>query len=384
MVASSTDSEMPRMMAAIAHHRWGSGRPSGAGMLAASFFCTAGSLTARAPPLRIQPFARAPGAPTMFKSACFFRIADDFVLPDLSALERVLQKSRFVPCGPTQAESAGWVPPRGNKGKLLAELVGGQLVLKLCTEKRAVPSSAVAAAVDERIEQYKAQTGNERVPAKMKKEFKEEVLLDLLPRAFSKRSTMLLWLDAKNRLLVVDAGSLAAADRIVSSLLAAILEVPGGGPALDLALVHTQSSPSASMAHWLATREAPWRFTVDRDCELKAADEQKATVRYARHTLDIDEVAQHIAAGKVPTQLAMTWNDRVSFVLTEAGQVRKLKMLDVVTKEAGDIGREDDAFDANVAILTGELSQMIPDLLEALGGEMAPGTAPVQAEAQEA
>ena len=310
----------------------------------------------------------------MFKSACFFRTADDFVLPDIDALERVLQKSRFVPCGPTQPESTGWVPPRGNKSKVLAEAVGGQLILKLCTEKRAVPASAVKSAVEEKVERYKTETGNERVPAKLKKEFKEEVLLDLLPRAFSKRSTTLLWLDAKGRMLVVDAGSLAAADRIVSSLLAALLEVPGAAPSLDLQLVHTQTSPSASMAHWLSTREAPWHFTVDRDCELKAADEQKSSVRYARHTLDIDEVAQHIAAGKVPTQLAMTWNDRISFVLSEAGQIRRLKMLDVVLKEAEDgKGKDDDNFDANAAILTGELSQLIPDLLEALGGEMQPG-----------
>lgn len=310
----------------------------------------------------------------MFKSACFFRIADDFVLPDPDAFERVLHKSRFVPCGPTQPESSGWVPPRGGKGKVLAEMAGGHLVLKLCTEKRAVPASAVKSAVEERVERYKAETGNERVPARVKKDFKEEVLLDLLPRAFSKRATTLLWLDPKNRMLVVDAGSLAAADRIVSSLLAALLEVPGAAPSLDLQLVHTQTSPAAAMAHWLSTREAPWRFTVDRDCELKAADEQKSSVRYARHTLDIDEVAQHIAAGKVPTQLALTWNDRVSFVLTEAGQVRRLKMLDVVLKEAGDTGgKDDDNFDGNVAMLTGELSQLIPDLLEALGGEMAAG-----------
>jgi recombination associated protein RdgC len=318
----------------------------------------------------------------MFKSACFFRIADDFVLPDLDALERVLHKGRFVPCGPTQAESTGWVAPRGNKSKVLAELVGGQLILKLCTEKRAVPASAVKSAVDEKIERYKTETGNERVPARLKKEFKEEVLLDLLPRAFTKRSTTLLWLDAKNRMLVVDAGSLSAADRIVSSLLAALLEVPGAAPSLDLQLVHTESSPAASMAHWLSTREAPWHFTVDRDCELKAADEQKSSVRYSRHTLDIDEVAQHIAAGKVPTLLAMTWNDRVSFVLSEAGQIRRLKMLDVVLKEAEDgKGKEEDNFDANAAILTGELSQLIPDLLEALGGEMVPGLQPEPAAA---
>ena len=308
----------------------------------------------------------------MFKSACFFRIADNFELPDLAALERVLHKGRFVPCGPTQPESSGWVPPRGNKGKVLAELIGGHLILKLCTEKRAVPSSAIKAAVEERVERYKQETGNERVPAKVKKEFKEEVLLDLLPRAFSKKSNTLLWLDPKSRMLVVDAGSLAAADRAVSSLLAALLEVPGAGPALDLQLIHTQSSPAASMSHWLSTREAPWRFSVDRDCELKAADEQKSSVRYSRHTLDIDEVAQHIAAGKVPTQLALTWNERVSFMLTEAGQLRRLKMLDVVLKEAEDAkGKDEDNFDANAAILTGELSQLLPDLLEALGGEQA-------------
>jgi recombination associated protein RdgC len=313
----------------------------------------------------------------MFKSACFFRIADDFVLPDPAALERVLQKARFVPCGPTDRESTGWVPPRGNKGKVLAELVGGHLLLKLCTEKRAVPASAIKSAVEERVEKYKAETGNERVPARVKKEFKEEVLQDLLPRAFSKRVTTLLWLDPKARFLVVDSGSLAGADRVVSSLLAALLEVPGAGPALDLQLVNTQTSPAASMAHWLSTREAPWHFTIDRDCELKAADEQKSVVRYARHTLDIDEVAQHIAAGKVPTQLAMTWNDRVSFLLTEAGQIRRLKLLDVVLKEAEDgAGKNDDNFDGTVAILTGELSQLIPDLLEALGGEMEAGAEP--------
>jgi recombination associated protein RdgC len=311
----------------------------------------------------------------MFKSACFFRISPDFVLPSPEALEPVLHKARFIACGPTQPESSGWVPPRGNKGEQLAELVGGHLLLKLCTEKRAVPSSAVKAAVDERVEKYKQETGNERVPSRIKKEFKEEVLLDLLPRAFTKRSTTLIWVDPENRMLVVDAGSLAGADRVVSSLLAALLEVPGGGPGLDLEMVQTQESPSASMSHWLSTREAPWRFTVDRDCELKAPDEQKSTVRYSRHTLEIDEVAQHITAGKVPTQLALTWNDRVSFVLTEAGQVRKLKLLDVVMEGVDKPGKGEDGFDADAAILTGELSALIPDLLEALGGELVAGEA---------
>jgi recombination associated protein RdgC len=304
----------------------------------------------------------------MFKSASFFRIADDFVLPSLDALEEALQRARFVPCGATQPESSGWVAPRGSKNIALAESVGGQVILKLCTERRALPASAVKAAVDERIEKYKAETGQERVGSKMKKEFKEEVVLDLLPRAFTKRSNTLMWLDPVNKLLVVDSGSLTGADKVVTALVEALSETPGSLP-LGVKPVQTQSSAAVAMSQWLSTQEAPAGFTVDRDCELKTPDELKSTVRYSRHTLEIDEVAQHIAAGKVPTQLAMTWNDRVSFVLSDTAQVKKLQLLDVVMDGVQEGGKDDDGFDTDAAILTGELSAMIPDLLAALGGE---------------
>lgn len=309
----------------------------------------------------------------MFKTASFFRIADNFVLPPLDALEEALQATRFVPCAPTQPDSHGWVPPRGNKSDVLVESVGGQLILKLCTERRPLPASAVKAAVDERIEKYRKETGNERVSARIKKEMKEEVVQDLLPRAFTRRSTTLVWLDPVNKFLVVDSGSLTGADRVVTSLVEALGEVPGSLPSIGVKPVQTQETAVACMSHWLATREAPVSFTVDRDCELKKPDEQKSTVRYSRHTLEIDEVAQHIAEGKLPTQLAMTWDDRVSFVLTETAQVRKLKLLDVVMDGVQRPGKDDDGFDADAAILTGELSALIPDLLEALGGEVEDG-----------
>ena len=310
----------------------------------------------------------------MFKTASFFRIANEFVLPPLDALEQALQAARFVPCGPTQPDSHGWVPPRGNKSLMLAESVGGQVILKLCTERRPLPASAVKAAVEERIEKYKQETGNERVSARVKKEMKEEVVQDLLPRAFTKRSTTLVWLDPVNKLLVVDSGSLTGADKVVTALIEALSEVPGSTP-IVVRPVQTNETAVACMSHWLATREAPVSFTVDRDCELKTPDEQKSAVRYSRHTLEIDEVAQHIAAGKLPTQLAMTWDDRVSFVLTETAQVRKLKLLDVVMDGMQKAGKDDDGFDTDAAILTGELSALIPDLLEALGGEVEEGEA---------
>ncbi len=311
----------------------------------------------------------------MFKSASFFRIADDFVLPPLDALEEALQATRFLPCGATQPESSGWVAPRGNKSTALVETINRQLIVRLCTERRPVPASAIKAAVEERIEKYKQETGRERVGAKIKKEFKEEALLDLMPRAFTKQSSTTLWLDPVNKFIVIDSGSLTGADKVVSLLVEALSSVPGAA-SLKAQPVQTSQTAAASMAHWLSSQEAPVGFTVDRDCELKMPDDEKSTVRYSRHTLEIDEVAKHIAAGKVPTQLAMTWNDRVSFVLSDAGQIKKLKLLDVVLDGVSDKGKDDDGFDTDAAILTGELSAMIPDILEALGGELNNDAAP--------
>jgi recombination associated protein RdgC len=136
-------------------------------------------------------------------------------------------------------------------------------------------------------------------------------------------------------------------------------------------LINTTTSPAVAMARWLTTQEPPQGFSVDRECELKSADESKAVVRYSRHPLDIDEVRQHIESGKQPTRVALTWGDRISFVLTEAFTLKKVAFLDVVFEGAsGSPKGKDDGFDADVAIATTELGGLIPDLLLALDGEM--------------
>src|SRR5690606_15765781 len=199
-----------------------------------------------------------------------------------------------------------------------------------------------------------------RPKGKRSKELKEQIVHELLPRAFSKRAATLVWVDPKAGLVMVDTASLKRADRILSLLLEAL------GEGASLVLLQTQASPATAMSNWLKNREAPAGFSVDRECELKQPDTEKSTVRYARHNLDIDEVGLHIEQGKLPTQLAMTWDNRVSFVLTESMALKKIKLLDVVLEGAKG---QDEGFDTDAAIATGELRRLIPDLVEALDGE---------------
>lgn len=313
----------------------------------------------------------------MFKNLIVYRIGPDW-LPPVPTIEAALDKGRFVECGASQQKSAGWVEPRGEAHAPLVESVDGHWILKLMTEQRIVPGSVVKRRQEEIAAQMEQQTG--RKPGKkIMKELKEQALLELLPMAFTKQSVTRVWIAPKQRLLMLDSGSQARAEEVVTLLIKAL-------DGLQLSLVQTEMSPAVAMAHWLGTGEAPYAFTIDRECELKSADEMKSVVRYARHPLDTDEVKQHIVAGKMPTRVAMTWRDRVSLLLTESMQLKKLAFLDVVFEGAAAAqGKVDkgEAFDADAAIATGELIQLIPDLLEALGGEqvIGQGAAPAVPEA---
>lgn len=296
----------------------------------------------------------------MFKNLIVYRI-DPAWRCSLEALEQAVQAAPFLPCTATQAESAGWVPPRGQAHGALVESVGGQWILRYQQESRLLPASVVQQRVQEKCAAIERESG--RKPGKKEqRDLKEEARLDLLPQAFTRQSALWVWIDPQAHWLVLDAASQAKADAVVSLL---VEHVPG----LAVALLDTALGAQAAMAQWLMTYEAPAGFSIDQECELKASDDSKAVVRYARHPLDIDEVRHHVQAGKLPSKLALTWDGRVSFVLTEALQLKKVSLLDTVLEVSEGTPQAQADFDTDVALVTGELAQLLPDVLEALGGE---------------
>lgn len=294
----------------------------------------------------------------MFKNLIIYRTSP--LAFTLAQLEAALQRAPFIECGATQEKSAGWVPPRGEAHGALVESIGGQWIARLMIETKAVPGDALARKVKEKAERIEQETG--RKPGKKEtRDLKEEARLDLLPMAFTKRATTWVWIDPQARALVIDTSSQARADEVARSL---VEQLPAG---FALALLNTKTAPQAAMAHWLNEQEPPEGFTVDRECELKSQDEDKSVVRYANHPLDIQEVQDHIKAGLQPTRLALTWDDRVSFTLTQQLQVKGIRFLDsVFESQQADEG----GFDADMAIATGELGKLIPDLVKALDGEL--------------
>ena len=316
----------------------------------------------------------------MFKNVMVYRIGEGFA-PTLAEVQAALEPAQFVECGASQEKSVGWIPPRGEAYGPLIESVGGQWIVKLMIESKAVPGNVVRRKADERIAEIEAATG--RKPGKKeKRDIMDDALMSLLPQAFARQSTVVVWMDLENRRLVLNAGSQGKADEVVSAL----MNVLGG---LSVSLIQTVTSPQAAMTQWLlAPTEDEWPadLTVERETVLKSTGEDAATVRFTRHHLANDDVRKHVMEGKLPTQLALSWDGRVAFVLTDTLQLKKVQFLDGVMDESG-TDKNEDRFDGDVALSTGLLGPLLDSLIEALGGEMelgaeaAPTSPPVITEA---
>jgi recombination associated protein RdgC len=197
------------------------------------------------------------------------------------------------------------------------------------------------------------------------RDLRARVADELRARALTRRRLTRAWIDSQGGWFAVDAAGISRAETVVETLGDTL------GSFAPLA-IETERSPHAAMTSWLLRGEAPARFSIDDDLELHAADKSKTIIRYTRHPLDGKEIQAHLASGKYPTRLGLTWNDRVSFVLTDKLQVKRLEFLEMSKDPTeGDDVDPAEQFDIDFAVMAGELANLLKDLWHALGKEPA-------------
>lgn len=292
-----------------------------------------------------------------FKNLRFFRLHPDW---SMDSIDEDVAAHAFTPGNSQEPLSLGWTSVRDEAE--LVHRVNGQILLCAKAEKKLLPSTVINQVARARAKDKEAEQGY-RVGRKQMKELKEDLITELLPRAFSIERQVFVWIDPENRWLAVDAAAAATADEIMG-LLAKTFDL---FPAIP---VYTEQSPSAAMTGWLADFNAPYPFSIDQDAELRASGESRSVVRYARHHLDSDEIRKHITDGKQCTRLALTWADKISFVLTDGLEIKRLAPTDLLTNQQ-EQNAQDEAqdFDSAFLVMSAEFNGLITELLEALGGE---------------
>lgn len=293
-----------------------------------------------------------------FKNLLIYRLAK--IDGDAETLDAKLKEHALQPCGSFEMESRGWVPPRVEDR--FVHSLQRQWLIHFGVNQKLLPGSIVTQTAKERAAKL-AEKQEHPVGRKQMRDIRERVLEELMPKALSSRRTLSAWIDPVNNWLVLDTSADKKADELLESLIGADVEI-------EARRLECRQSPAAQMTLWLSSGQVPAPFTIDQDLELKASGESRATVRYVNHPLEGREIREHIAGGKTATRLGMTWKNRVSFVLTDQLQVKRVAFLDMLKDETQD--KADDAeeqFDIDFALMTGELAAMLADLVEALGGE---------------
>lgn len=274
-------------------------------------------------------------------------------------LQEKLAARPFKPCGASDMETRGWVSPTNDDRLALA--VKGHVLIALMIERKLLPGAVVNDVAAEKAKLIEEQQGY-KPSRKQMKEIKEAVAQELMAKAFTRKRKLFAWIDTNNLRIVVDTHSAAFSEDILNALRDSLDELP-------VKLLRTKIAPVSVMTGWLAANEATGNFTIDRDCKLAAVTDEKASVRYTHHALDGKDVKDHLAAGKLPESLGLTFDDRISFVLTEKGVIKRLAFLDVI-KEQAEIDAEsaDMLAEVDFAIMSGELERLITALVEVLGG----------------
>lgn len=294
-----------------------------------------------------------------FKNIFIYRLPADCTA-NAALLPEKLALKPLQPCSGLDKQSRGWVSCR-NDDSLVHE-ANGHILFALGIEQKLLPASVINRFAKERVADIEAQQGY-KVGRRELKDIKQAITDELLPKAFALLRTTYAWLDTANNRLIIDAASSARAEELLEFLNKTLTD-------FSVKPLHTERSPISAMTDWLSADNAPAGFTIDRELELRATGESRATVRYAHHALEGEEILAHIAAGKRATRLGLTWNSRISFVLTEQLQIKRLEFLDIIKEESTALAESaDEMFDLDFTLMTGELAGMLNDLTEALGGE---------------
>lgn len=313
-----------------------------------------------------SPLLRPP--PSMwFKNLVVYRLPADWSISAAELEEKLAQRS-LQPCGSFDMQSRGWA--RVGPTERFVHTTNAQHLIALGVEEKLLPGSIIRQVTAERAKEIEHEQGFP-VGRRQMRELKERVTEELRGRALTRKRATRAWIDPINGWLVVDTAGAARAEELVETLRDTL-------GSLAVQFIETDRSPPASMAAWLMLGDAPQRFTIDQDLELQAADKTKPTIRYVRHPLDGKEIRTHIGAGMYVTRLGLTWNDRISFVLTEKLQIKRVEFLAIGKDKADDeaqMGAEEQ-FDIDFTLMAGELARLLSDLSEVLGAQ-----APAQAAA---
>lgn len=294
-----------------------------------------------------------------FKNLYLFKLDSEFKL-SAEELHEQLGNKIFKECSPAQRESLGWVSPLGRNSESLTHAANGYILVTMARQERLLPASVIREEMEHRVAEIEL-TEDRKVSNREKKDLREAIEFEFLPRAFLRTQKMDAWIDPRGQWVIVNTSSSTRAEEMATLLRKTLGSFP-------VSPAETENSPAISMTKWLKQGVLPTPFEFGSDCELKSEGEDAGVAAFKKHELMADEVVTNLDAGKYVSKLGLIWDEKIQFMLTEDLQVTRVKFLDVLEEQMQNEDPQSHAehLDIEFSLMTGEVSKLLKQLLKHL------------------
>lgn len=292
-----------------------------------------------------------------FKNLLIYRLTRSI---DWSKIENSLSEFAFHPCGPQDVKRFGWASPLKGSG-LFTHIADGNILIKAQLEEKLLPRPVIKEVAQEKIDKIESEKKS-RLSSKEKRAIKDDVVIELIPRAFSRKSYHNAIIFPKLNIIAVDASTFKSAENLLSLLRKSLGSLP-------VVPILPKKPLSTTMTNWIQEDAAPNGFTIGDSAELKSIRQDGGIVKCAQQDLSSGEIRSHIDNDKLFYKLNINWQDHIDFILCDDFSIKRLHFSDNLKEQNADISNEDFAarFDADFCLLCGELSKLINDLFSKIG-----------------
>lgn len=177
-----------------------------------------------------------------FKNVYVFAFTKPFEWPEQD-LEKQLAENLFTPCGSTEIAHFGWVNALGKHGNTLVHNANKNLLLCARKEEKILPAPVIKDMLEEKVNLLE-QEHSRSATKKEKEQFKEDILFELLPRAFSRITDTHAYINAEENIIVINTSSRSKAEDFLALLRKSLGTLPVTSPSPDVA-------PDEIMTDWL-------------------------------------------------------------------------------------------------------------------------------------